>query len=51
MILSNFQHQEQVSVLQSRETQLLAETAMVKEQIEQIEQKDAEIAALRYSTC
>ena len=46
-VLFNFQHDEKITSLEARETQLLAETAVVNDQSETLEQKDAEISALR----
>ena len=43
------QHDEKISKLKLREGQLLEETIAVNEQLEQVEQKDAEIATLRYA--
>lgn len=45
--LFNFQHDDKITFLRARETQLLAETAVVNDQSEILEQKDAEISALR----
>eukprot|EP00795_Rhopilema_esculentum_P006036 gene6036-11411_t len=44
--LTKREHDEKISKLKLREGQLLEETIAVNEQLEQVEQKDAEIAAL-----